>query len=368
MDANDGEADQVAGTPHPRSAKMLIGHGDHEQNLLRAYRENRLPHAILLGGPAGVGKATLAWRLTRFLLAHPDPQRSAVRDAIDLAVDPGARAAVQVASLSHPDVHVLRREINEKTRRLYAEIRADDVRRAIGLFQRAAGAGGWRICIVDSAEDLNRSSANALLKLIEEPPPRSLFLLVAHRPGLVLATLRSRARLLRLGPLDGAEIEAVVRSLGPPWSSTEPAALAAAAAEAGGSVHEALRRLASPEVGGMDAALARLLDQLPHLDWREVHALADRSAGRDGQAAFQAVMGSVYAWLGRQVRTGEHVGNGAGIRRGEPAAPRRLAPYAEVWEKIATNARETDALNLDKRPLILTIFSDLAAAVRAASH
>ena len=100
-------------------------------------------------------------------------------------------------ALSHPDIALLRREVNEKTKRFYTEIRADDVRKAIGLFQRAAGAGGYRICIVDSAEDLNRSSANALLKLIEEPPPRSLFLLIAHRPGLVLPTIRSRASRLK---------------------------------------------------------------------------------------------------------------------------------------------------------------------------
>ena len=356
METADDEADRVAGTPHPRATSMLIGHADHERELLDAYRENRLPHAIVLGGAAGIGKATLAWRLARFLLVHPDAATAAVREAADLSVAPQARAAAQVASLSHPDLSLLRREVNEKTHRFFTEIRADDVRRAIGLFQRAAGAGGWRICVVDSAEDLNRSSANALLKLIEEPPPRSLFLLVAHRPGLVLPTIRSRARLLRLAPLATPQVEAVVRSLGPPWTAAGPAAIAAAAAEAEGSVHEALRRLAPREGGGdPDAVLARLLARLPAVDWRDVHALADRVAGRDGEAAFELVMSGLHGWLGRQVR------------RDAAAAPRRLAPFAEVWEKIAANARETDALNLDRRPLILTIMSDLAAAVRAAS-
>ncbi len=361
-DHPDDEADRVADTPHPRTTSWLIGHGDHEIALLNAYRDDRLPHAIVLGGPAGIGKATLAWRLARFILAHPDPRADAVRQARDLSVPSRASVAAQIASLSHPDVSLLRRAVNEKTKRFYVDIRADDVRRAIGLFQRAAGAGGWRICIVDSAEDLNRSSANALLKLIEEPPAKALFLLVAHRPGLLLPTIRSRTRLMRLSPLDRREIEAVIGTLGPPWSDMPATAVADAAGRADGSVHEALRSLAHGDDGaggGLDASLARLLDALPAIDWREVHKLADRLAGRDGEVAYQTVMSGVFRWLAHHVRD---PGGGVGL-----VAPARLAPFAEVWEKIAADARETDALNLDRRPLLLTVFSDLAAAVRCSS-
>ena len=356
---SDDQADRLEGTPHPRIATQLIGQDDSENALLVGYRAGRLPHAIILGGPSGIGKATLAWRLARFILANPDPRAPAVRDARDLSVASGSPVAAQVASLSHPDVSLLRREVNEKTKRFYAEIRADDVRRTIGLFQRAAGAGGWRICIVDSAEDLNRSSANALLKLIEEPPPKALFLLVAHRPGLMLPTIRSRARLVRLAPLDARQIEAVIGTLGPPWSDAP--AIADAAGRAEGSVHHALRVLTQDDGagGGLDAALGRLLDALPAIDWREVHRLADRLAGRDGDTAYEAAMSGIYRWLERRVR--EPVGGIAAM------APRRLAPYAEVWEKIVADARQTDSLNLDRRPLILTVFSDLATVVRASS-
>ena len=150
----DDEADRIDGTPHPRDARALIGHADDERALLDGYRNGRLPHAIILGGQAGIGKATLAWRLARFVLANPLPQARAVREATDLSVPDGSQVAARISSLSHPDVGLLRREVNEKTKRLYTEIRADDVRRVIGLFQRAAGAGGYRVCIVDSAEDL----------------------------------------------------------------------------------------------------------------------------------------------------------------------------------------------------------------------
>jgi len=354
MSLEGEEADKVEGTLHPRLASTLIGHSDNERDLLDAYRSGRLPHAIILGGPAGIGKATLAWRLAKFLLAHPLPQTRAVAEATDLSVPADAKAVAQVAALSHPDVSLLRRELNEKTKRFFTEIRADDVRRTIGLFQRAAGAGGYRICIVDSAEDLNRSSANALLKLIEEPPPRSLFLLIAHRPGLVLPTIRSRARLIRMRPLEPREVAQVIGTLGPPWSGLPDADIAAATAQAQGSVHDALRLLGHRGVE-LDALVGRLLERLPQVDWREVHRLADQVAGRDGEQAFDIAMMSTFDWLARRVRA---PGQGG---------PRRLAPYAEVWEKIAADARETDALNLDKRPLILSLFADLAAAVRAAS-
>ena len=350
------EADRTAGAPHPRLTTQLIGHAGAERQLLEAYRGDRLPHAVILGGPAGIGKATLAWRLARFILTYPDPASRQVQEARDLSVPSDGRVAGQVASLSHPDVSLLRREVNEKTKRFYTEIRADDVRRTIGLFQRAAGAGGYRICILDSAEDLNRSSANALLKLVEEPPPRALFLLIAHRPGLILPTIRSRARLLRLQALAPAEIEAVLASLGPPWSEHPRADLAEAAVQARGSVHDALRLLGSRGVE-LDAAVHRMLARLPDVDWREVHRLADQVGGRDGEVGFSVAMTAVFDWLAASVE--------ARASRGE--ALRRVVPLAEVWEKVAADARETEALNLDKRPLILTIFSDLAAAVRSAS-
>lgn len=347
------ESDRFEGAPHPRHRTVLIGHGSEERGLLDAYRADRLPHAIILGGQAGIGKATLAWRLARFVLENPYPAAPAVAEATSLAVAHGSRIAGQVAAMAHPDVGLLRRELNDKTKRFYTEIRADDVRRAIGLFQRAAGAGGYRVCIVDSAEDLNRSSANALLKLIEEPPPKSLFLLVAHRPGLVLPTIRSRARLVRLASLSARQVEDVIATLPPPWTEVPAPERAAAAGRAQGSVHDALRAL--DRGGDSDALVERMLGHLPQLDWREVHTLADQVCGRDSEPAFDATMAAVYDWLARQVRDGAS------------ARAARLAPYAEVWEKVAARARETEALNLDKRPLILSIFSDLAAAVRLSS-
>ncbi|WOJ89405.1 DNA polymerase III subunit delta' [Methylocapsa polymorpha] len=351
------EADRYEDAPHPREIYALFGHAEAEGELLQSYRSGRLPQAFIIGGPPGVGKATLAWRLARFLLANPEPASAFVQAASDLFVAEDDPIARQVASLAHPDLFLLRRAWNEKTKKHFTDIRVDDVRRAIHMFQQAAGRGGYRICLVDSAEDLNPSGANALLKLIEEPPPRSLFLIVAHKPNRVLATLRSRSSKIALRPLGSSDIAQVVTALGPPWSELGEAELKTAIARGQGSVHDVLRLLNSGGVE-LDANLHRMLDKLPAIDWRQVHALADRVAPRDNDD-YDTMLVSVFDWLDARVRRGASLEGGDRVRQ--------LAPYAEVWEKVAGAARETETLNLDRRPLVFSIFADLAAAARASS-
>jgi DNA polymerase-3 subunit delta' len=346
------ETDRFDDAPHPRETLDLIGHKDAEQTLLDAYRANRLPHAILIGGAEGIGKATLAWRLTRFLLAHGDPAATAVQAATDLSVPADHPVTHKLAALSHGDVFLLRREWNEKAKRPFTEIRADDVRHAIHMFQQAAGAGGYRICIVDSAEDLNRAGANALLKLIEEPPPRSLFLIVAHRPGQVLSTIRSRCRRLLLKPLSSVELSRIVSGLGEPWNGAGGEAIAGAVERAHGSVPAALRLLGGRGLE-LDREIYRLLADLPALDWRAVHELADHVAGREATADYEMMILAIVDWIDAILH--REAGQGAA----------RLAPLAEVWEKAAEAARETEVLNLDKRPFILSLFADLATAAQA---
>src|SRR6185312_3469886 len=199
------EADALAGAPHPRHVYSLVGHKRAEAEMLSAYREGRLAHAWLIGGREGIGKATLAWRFARFVLANPDPKADVVREARNLQVEPTHTAAKLLAGLAHPDFSLIRREWQPASKKLATEISVDAVRRGLQVFQLSAAFGGWRIAIVDSAEDLNRNSANALLKMVEEPPQRSLILIISHRPSQVLPTIRSRCRRLRLDPLTEEE-------------------------------------------------------------------------------------------------------------------------------------------------------------------
>ena len=205
----------------PRETAALFGHDEAEQALLTSYQSGRVPHAWLIGGPPGIGKATLAYRFARFVLAHPDSAAPEVQNAASLALDPAHPVARRIAAQAQGDLLVLERVVNEQTGKLYTVIRVDDVRRTVSFFGSTAGEGGWRIAIVDSVDDLQREGANALLKVLEEPPERAHLLLVSHAPGrelptiggtLVLSLAPSAAR--RYGESVQRRLDALGRSLG----------------------------------------------------------------------------------------------------------------------------------------------------------
>jgi DNA polymerase-3 subunit delta' len=343
------ESDAFPGAPHPRLATRLIGHAAAEAEMLGAYREGRLAHAWLIGGREGVGKATLAWRFARFVLANPDPNAPAVRAATNLAVAPDHPAARQLAAMAHPDFALLRRGWNPKSKNFFSEIGVGDVRSGLQLFHMSAAFGGWRVAIVDSAEDLNRSGANSLLKMIEEPPPRSLILIVAHRPGQVLATIRSRCRRLLLERLSPSQIGDVVGGLGAPWNAADAQAREAAAGRADGSVREALRRL-DPEADGVGALIDAAIAQLPNPDPRAIHKLAEAVSGRAAAEAFEALTAALYDWL-------------AARARGD-ASPAAREALTTLWDKVRASTRETEALNLDRKLHVLAVFEEISARAR----
>src|SRR5438445_5314400 len=190
---------------HPRETSILAGHREAEAALLNAYRSGRIPHAWLIGGPQGIGKATLAYRMARFVLAHGPPLAGAVQRADDLAVDPNHTVARQVAAESHGGLLTLERTANERGV-MRTVITVDETRETISFFGSTAAAEGWRVCIVDTVDELNPNAANALLKILEEPPQQSLFLLVSHAPARVLPTIQSRCRKLPLRPLATSEV------------------------------------------------------------------------------------------------------------------------------------------------------------------
>jgi DNA polymerase-3 subunit delta' len=344
------ESDVFPGAPHPRKAHDFIGHRAAEAELLAAYRSGRLAHAWLIGGPEGVGKATLAWRFARFLLANPDPGDRQARDASDLSVDPTHPAARQLAALAHPDFALIRREWQPDKKKISSEIMVEHVRQALQVFQMSAAFGGWRICIADCAEDLNRSSANALLKMIEEPPQRSLILVVSHRPGQVLPTIRSRCRRLKLDPLSATEVADVVATLGPAWSVVDPAAIAEAAQRAKGSVRQVLARL-SPDWEGIGALIDSTIAGLPRPDPRAVARLAEALAGRDTGEAYQTFHGELFDWL-------------AAYASRSASSIAQAEELGALWDRIRGAARDAEALNLDRKLHVLSIFAEIAATAR----
>lgn len=344
------EADRRAGCPHPRETERLVGHRAAEQELVQAFHSGRMHHAWLLTGPEGIGKATLAWRMARFALSHGEP--SALFDSpTDLSVSPDAPAARRLARLAHPDLLLLRRGWNADRKAHYGEIRVDDVRRATGFFGSTAGEGGWRVAIVDAADDLNGAAANALLKVLEEPPPRAIFLLVSATPRLLPAPVRSRCRTLAMKPLATAEVAEILAGLPEITEEHDEEALVHAAEMAEGSVARALSLLAS-DGASLRRAVTGLLDRLPAVDVKATHALAEDLAKRGAEERFAIFVGLVQDWLHERARAG------AAVR--EP----RLARFAEVWEKTARAAREVEIFNLDRRPFVLETLTELSGLVR----
>jgi DNA polymerase III subunit delta' len=337
------EADEAA---PPRLTHRLLGHAGAEGALLAAYRSGRVPHALLLIGPKGIGKATLAYRLARFVLAHPDATAPAVQAATSLSVDPEHPVARRMAAQAQGDLLVLERTPNDKGV-LRQQIAVDDIRRTVAFFGSTAGEGGWRIAIVDAVDELNRFGANALLKVLEEPPQRALLLLVCHSASRVLPTLRSRCRTLMLRPLAAADVAAALAA-----AVERPAndpQIEAAAAAADGSVARALAFLDGDTLALRRQALGEL-DRLPALDAGALHALGDALAGTDPQP-LAAFVDTVNAWLSQRLDA-----NRDGLSR--------MVPLAEAWERINQAARDAVEYNLERKPLVFSVFGLLAEATR----
>jgi DNA polymerase-3 subunit delta' len=333
------------GAPHPRDTTVLFGHREGERALLDAYRGGRAPHAWLIGGSPGIGKATLAYRMARFVLAHPDPAEVPVQTAETLALPADDRVLRQIAAQGHPDLLVLERTLNERDV-LRTVISVEEVRRTIPFFGSTAGEGGWRIVIVDAADELNAAGANALLKLIEEPPPRAMFLIVSHAPGRLLATIRSRCRRLLLRPLAPEDVaQAVAVALG---ISADDAALQEAAAAADGSVGRAIALLGGPLLA-VRKRVIELLGRLPATDPRALHALAE-SLERADRVVLTTFIETVRDWLSSRLADGR-------------SDLGRLNRLAEAWDKVTRAARDTESFNLERKPLVFNVFQWLAEAV-----
>jgi DNA polymerase III subunit delta' len=339
-----GEDDAAAGVPLPRETTVLFGHGDAEREFLAAYRSGRIPHAWLIGGEPGIGKATLAYRMARFVLAHPEPAR--VADATTLALDATHPTVRRVAGNAHSDLLVLERTPGD-TGKMRTVITVDQVRRLVTFFGSTAGEGGWRVCIVDAADELKYpEGSNALLKMLEEPPARALFLLVSHAPGRLLATIRSRCRRLPLKPLgEGDVVRAASTALG--VDAADSAVLKAAAA-ARGSVARAIE-LAGGAMLALREKVAEMLAALPATDPGALHAVGDQ-LDRD-RNLLEVFVGAIRDWLSGRLDV-------------EANDLARLARTAELWEQLNRSARDVEAYNLERKPLVFAIFGLLAEASR----
>ncbi len=332
-----GEEERI---PEPRATDSLLGQADAEREFLHAFNTGRPAHAWLITGRRGIGKATLAFRLARIVLSGDAPD----------AHDPGAALFRRVAAGGHADLLVVERAVDEKSGKRRAEITVDDVRGVREFLSKTPAEGGWRVVIIDSADQMNTNAANAVLKILEEPPSRAMLLLLAHNPGRLLPTIISRCRRLPAKPLGEEDLAELLARLRPEISLEDRQILVQIS---DGSIGRALGYSEGGGLGLYRDAVA-LLENLPGLDVAGVHKLADGVARDKTGEAFQTV-GDLMRWWVHRTIDGR-------VRGSVSASAGGLDRWFEVWEKNNRLFERADSVNLDHKQVILNAFAAIDAA------
>jgi len=369
------EPDRIEGARHPRDTDKLFGQGAAEAGFLAASASGRLHHAWLITGPRGVGKATLAWRIARFLLTEPAPDEGLFDGSPPPAsLDTNREHPVirRMLAGAEPRLFVLRRAWDDKAKRLRKAITVDETRRLKSFFGLSAADGGRRVVIVDAADEMNISAANAFLKVLEEPPDDAVLLLVSHQPARLLRTIRSRCRELRCASIEPDDMALALSQLG----IDEEATAGPLTALSGGSVGAAMS-MASEDGAALYAKILSLLDAAPGIDRSAAIALAN-DAGQRGQTARRdLILDFLDLLLARLARTGAGAPPDMEAASGERAVLIRLAPdgragrrWAELQQSLSDRARRGIAVNLDPVSVILDMILKIneTAAATIARH
>jgi DNA polymerase-3 subunit delta' len=339
--------DSLDGVPEPRENPRLVGHRGQADMLAAAYRSGKLPHALILAGPVGIGKATLAFHLAHHLLKYPAFEKAPETLAVP---DPASSLFRQIATGAHPSVLHLTRPFDDKNKRFKTVVSVDEIRRVGQFLSLTSHDGGYRIVVVDPADDMNANAANALLKNLEEPPARTLFVLIVHAPGSLLPTIRSRCQTARMAPLGPEDLMSVLEGTEPP-PPADAAARAALAERAGGSARAAILLT---QYGGLE--IAEALDALVaarKADITGAHRLAEAVAGRDQAIPFDIFNTRALDLLSDAA--------GAAARSGELARAKTLS---DAWHEALNAISETETYNLDKKQHALSMIDRLNSAMR----
>jgi len=356
----------------PQATSQIYGHEAAEATFLDAFSNDRLHHAWLISGPKGVGKATLAWKFAKFLLTQdgePDPGLFGEPEPVSnetLDCDPDNTEIQRIIAGGHGGLLVVERSLNEKTGKIRADIVVQDIRRIIRFFTQTSAEGGWRIAIVDAADEMNVNAANALLKVLEEPPEKSILLLVAHAPGRLLPTIRSRCRSLKLNTLPEESVQAVIAARFPELNNEELLALARLSEGAPGRAIQ----LAMLDGVGLYRQMGNLIADLPRLNVPAAHQLAVQLAAAKEDARYRLFIQIFTGWLERLIRQSATQNAVDDILQGESAQIARISALAgvdrwiQLWEKVGQLLMRADAVNLDKKQVILSLLTSLAAVAR----
>jgi DNA polymerase III subunit delta' len=368
------------GPPAPRYNANLDGQQAAEEILTEGFASGKLAHAWMLTGPKGIGKATLAYRFARHILANGAvgndadsgaaslfgaDELPATSDASPLYLAPESPIFQRVAAGGHADLMSVERGLNS-TGKLRSDIVVGDVRGVNRFLNLTAGEGGWRVVIVDSADEMNVNAANALLKVLEEPPSRALLLLVCHNPGRMLPTIRSRCRKLRLADLDESTVTELLGRYLPDLDVDTRNQLAALSE---GSIGRALE-LAQADGAELQRQIMAFMTQMPSLNIPDLQDFGATMSKADAIPRFETMADLLRRCLARLVRHASGADLLGPVNAEEQALYARLANTArldrwlQVWDKTDDLLRRTNRINLDRKQVILNIFLNISQAAR----
>ncbi len=367
------EPDRAEGAPHPRETARLLGQEAAEAAFLEVWRAGRMHHAWLISGPKGVGKATLAWKIARFLLAEAPVTAEAglfggPPPPATLDLPPDHPILRRTTALSEGRLCLVRRGWDEKAKRLKSEITVDEARRIKSFLSLSAADGGRRVILVDSVDEMNTSAANALLKILEEPPARTTLLLVSHQPARLLPTIRSRCRDLRCATLAPEALAGALAGAG----IETPGDAAALAELSGGAPGQALE-LVTLDGLGIYAEVVALLSGAPALDRARAVRMTEGLRANDPRTPLLVRL--IETALARLAAAGAGQAPAREAAPGEAAMLARLAPgraaahaWADLHQSLGSRARHGLAVNLDPPALILDMvltINETASRLRA---
>jgi len=348
----------------PRAATELIGHEAAEREFLDAWNGGRLAHAWLIAGPRGIGKATLAYRIARFVLSGGGESSGGLFGGggpESLALPADHPIFRKIAGNAYPDLRVFERGFSKDGKR-QRDIPVDTVREIGQFLSLTAADGGWRVVIVDAADDLNREGANAILKPLEEPTRNALILLVSHSPDRLLPTIRSRCRRLLLRPLAEDVVVTLLRRRQPEIDEADARAIARLAE---GSIGRALS-LAESDGLPLYREMIGLIGGLPRLDVSKLHGFADRVGGDEEKSLTLEAL--FLRWLataaGRRAATSEAVA-GEGALGAKLVAAAGTDRWLDLWDRTVRAFERGEAVNLDRKQVVLNAFLSLERAVRS---
>lgn len=368
QDDEKGNGSKIDELKPPRQQNTLIGHRDVEARMLELIAANRLSQSVIFTGPSGVGKSTFAYRLAKYMFKYKNSEIDAggLFGGFEAAPSPPSDSlfvpetdpvSQQVASGGYPDILIVEREVDDKGKLKVHDL--EKVRDITNFFRRTAShEGGWRIAIIDDADTMNRQSQNALLKILEEPPAKSLLILISHRLGAMLPTILSRASVFHFRAMANEEIRVFLKRYATPMTQESEDRIVLISE---GSIGRALYYAEAGRSDIIDQALM-MFDSYPRLDWTRIQLFADLIGSRGSEEGGQTAFKDALLWMVTTLTRAKSLGQNLPKELQNQAftgllADHSLASLLKICDTLRQHFDQVQTASLDKRFMVMGAYA-----------